>query len=47
MYVITHDPELIGECCTDILRLEDGCIAESYPVDAAGMEKIRAFFRIE
>ena len=47
VYVITHDPELIGECCTDILRLEDGRIAESYPVDAAGMEKIRAFFRIE
>ena len=47
VYVITHDPELIAECCTDILRLEDGRIAESYPMDAAGMEKIRAFFRIE
>lgn len=47
VYVITHDPELIGECCTDILRLEDGRIAESYSMDAAGMEKIRAFFRIE
>ena len=47
VYVITHDPELIAECCTDILRMEDGRIAESYPMDAAGMEKIRAFFRIE
>ena len=47
VYVITHDPELIAECCTDTLRMEDGRIAESYPMDAAGMEKIRTFFRIE
>ena len=47
VYVITHDPELIGECCSDILRMEDGRIAESYPMDTVGLEKIRAFFRME
>lgn len=47
VYVITHDPELIFECCTDILHMESGAIAESYPMDACGAEKIRRFFRIE
>lgn len=46
IYVITHDPELICECCTDILHLEDGAITECYPMDAAGVNKIRDFFRI-
>ena len=46
IYVITHDPELICECCTDILHLEDGTITECYPMDAAGVNKIRDFFRI-
>ena len=47
IYVITHDPELICECCTDILHLEAGSIKECYPMDAAGADKIRRFFRIE
>ena len=47
VYVITHDPELICQCCTDILHLEAGTIAESYPMDDAGVEKIRRFFRID
>lgn len=47
VYVITHDPELITECCTDILRLEAGEIADSYPLDEAGLAKVRAFFRVE
>lgn len=46
VYVITHDPELICECCTDIVHLEAGSIAESYPMDSVGAEKIRRFFRI-
>ena len=46
VYVITHDPELILECCTDILHLEAGNIAECYPMDASGAEKIRCFFHI-
>ena len=47
VYVVTHDPELICECCTDIIHLENGIIKETYPMDAAGAEKIRRFFRIE
>lgn len=47
LYVITHDPELICECCTDIIHLESGSIKETYPMDAAGAEKIRCFFRID
>lgn len=47
VYVITHDPELICECCTDIIHLESGNIKETYPMDAAGADKIRRFFRID
>ena len=46
VYVITHDPELICECCTDIIHLENGTIKEAYPMDAAGADKICRFFRI-
>lgn len=47
VYVITHDPELICECCTDIIHLEGGNVKETYPMDAAGTDKIRRFFRID
>lgn len=47
VYVITHDPELIAECCTDIIHMEKGEIAECYPMDDAGLCKIRGFFGIE
>ena len=47
VYVITHDPELICECCTDIIHLERGSIRETYPMDAAGADRIRQFFRID
>ena len=36
-----HDLELILDCCTDILHLENGAVAEQYPVDEKGLEKIR------
>lgn len=47
VYVITHDPELICECCTDIIHLERGSIRETYPMDAAGADKIQQFFCID
>lgn len=47
VYVITHAPELICECCTDIIHLESGSIKETYPMNAAGADKIRRFFRID
>ena len=46
VYVITHDPELICQCCTDIHHLESGNIVACYPMDAAGVSRIRDFFRI-
>ncbi len=47
VYVITQDPELICQCCTDILHLEAGHIAACYPMDAAGVGRIRDFFRVD
>lgn len=46
VYVITHDPELICRCCTDIVRLEAGRIAETYRMDGEGLNRVRDFFRI-
>ena len=46
IYVITHDPELICACCTDILQLSAGSVAACYPMDEAGVQKIRDFFRV-
>ena len=46
IYVITHDPELICECCTDIIHLEAGSIKECYPMNPHGADKIRRFFGI-
>ena len=44
IYVITHDLELILDCCTDIVHFENGAIMEQYPVDETGIEKIREYF---
>ena len=45
-YIITHDPELICQCCTDVIHMEAGSIVASYPLDTAGVERIRDFFQI-
>lgn len=47
LYLITHDVELIAECCTDIIYLEKGLIREQYILDERGMEKIRQFFGVK
>ena len=44
VYVITHDLELILDCCTDIIHLEDGSVIDQYGMDEAGLEKIRNYF---
>lgn len=44
LYVITHDLELLLDCCTDILHFEDGSIIDQFQMDAAGLEKIRDYF---
>lgn len=44
IYVITHDLELILDCCTDIIHFEDGSIVSQYPMDENGLRKIREYF---
>lgn len=45
LYIITHDLELILECCTDILHLENGSVKEQYPVNKTNMERITQYFQ--
>ena len=47
VYVITHDLELILDCCADIIHFENGSIADQYEMDAEGLDKIRAYFMQE
>ncbi|MDR0584525.1 MAG: ABC transporter ATP-binding protein [Treponema sp.] len=42
--VITHDMEFIFNCCTSVLHLAGGKVQEYYPLDGAGIEKIKAYF---
>lgn len=44
IYVVTHDPEFIMECCTDIIRLEKGRITEQYAMNDIGAANISRFF---
>lgn len=44
VYVITHDLELILDCCTDIIYLEDGSVIDQYGMDEDGLKKIREYF---
>lgn len=44
VYVITHDLELILECCTDIIHFEAGAIANQYPMDEEGLKKIKDYY---
>ena len=44
LYVITHDLELILDCCTDIVHFEAGSIIDQFKMDAIGLEKIRNYF---
>ena len=44
LYGITHDLELLLDCCTDIVHFEDGSIIDKFQMDEAGLEKIRNYF---
>lgn len=46
IYVITHDPELISACCTHVIHMEACRIRECYPMNDAGIDKVRNFFRV-
>ena len=45
LFIITHDLELILDCCTHILHLEKGQVAGSYHLDESGEKYVKDFFR--
>jgi len=44
VFVITHDLELILNCCTDVLHLENGMIEEMYELNHATVGRLKEFF---
>ncbi len=42
--IITHDPELILECCTHVLHIENGRVLGLYPLNDEGVNRIRWYF---
>ena len=42
--VITHDYELIVNCCTHVLHLEHGTVQDHYALAGAGLQRLRNFF---
>lgn len=42
--VITHDMELIALCADNVVRLDGGRIAESYPVNPENVPRLTSFF---
>ena len=45
VYVITHDFELVADCCTDVIHLENGKIKDQYPIDENGLLKVKKYFK--
>lgn len=44
LFVISHDLELILECCTFVLHIENGKVFDEYPLDMKGEKKLFEFF---
>ena len=47
LFLITHDYELICQCCNHILHIESGMVADNYRLDEDGYHKVRRFFEME
>lgn len=45
--IVTHDLELITQCCTHILHLEHGTVKEFYSMNEVGLQKVCSFFCTE
>lgn len=43
VFVITHDPEFILNCCTDIIHLEDGRVNDFYRLDSSTVDRLKNF----
>ncbi len=44
IFIISHDMELILECCSHILHFEKGEVVNNYVLDNVGEEKLKNFF---
>lgn len=44
LFIISHDLELIFECCTYVLHLEKGRLLEHYSIDQEGERRLKDFF---
>ena len=42
--IITHDPELILQCCTHVIHVENGRILGFYPLNEEGVERVKWYF---
>lgn len=44
IFVVTHDPEFIANCCDDVVLLEDGDIKDYYPLCENTQDKLLDWF---
>jgi energy-coupling factor transport system ATP-binding protein len=44
VFIITHDPEFILTCCSNVFHLEKGKVVEQYQLHEIGRKKLMAFF---
>lgn len=44
LFIITHDPELIAECCNYFIFIEKGSVAWSSPYNGESGERLQQFF---
>jgi energy-coupling factor transport system ATP-binding protein len=44
LFIISHDLELILECCSHVLHFENGKVIDNYILDNIGEEKLKKFF---
>ena len=45
VFLITHDLELICQCCNFVIHIEDGKIKDNYRLDDSGGEKLSKIFK--
>lgn len=45
-FIVSHDLELILECCNYVIHFEDGKIVDNYYIDEEGENKLKNFFII-
>ncbi|MDC7124505.1 MAG: energy-coupling factor ABC transporter ATP-binding protein, partial [Spirochaetales bacterium] len=44
IFIISHDLEFIIECCTDVLRIDNGQLSDLYSLDSNGTQKLKKTF---